>query len=249
MPSARVVKEVATQVAGTVMVALPQLAPDKFSGWLLKLVDAAIDGAPGLPGAKSVAARQLQRRQDAEDAIDSLTHLHVGLASAQGFVTNVGGGLAALVGVPANLAGVVIVQCRLAAAIAHLHGYDVDDPRVRAAVVMCLLGNRRLDQEIAAGVLPGRPQVVATAPVHDAALASAIAGQVLQEVLTALGGKDLAGIVLRKVPLVGGGVGAAVDAYTTTQVARCARRELVSRRPATADAGPATTDAGPAEAD
>jgi len=241
MPSARVVKEVATQVAGTVMVALPQLAPDKFSGWVLKLVDTAVDGVPGLPGAKAVAARQLQRRQDAEDAIDSLTHLHVGLASAQGFVTNVGGGLASLVGVPANLVGIVIVQCRLAAAIAHLHGYDIDDPRVRAAVVMCLLGSRRLDHQIADGTLPGRPQVVATAPVHDADLAATIATSVLQEVLAALGGKDLAGLVLRKVPLLGGGVGAAVDAYTTNQVARCARRELVSRRPATVDAAPAET--------
>ncbi|MDR1807264.1 MAG: EcsC family protein [Propionibacteriaceae bacterium] len=234
MPSAATVKTVATEVAGAVMVGLPQLAPDKFSAWLLKLIDLAVDGGPGLPPAKKVAARHLERRQDVDAAIGSLTRLHIGLASAQGFVTNVGGGLAALVGMPANVAGIVIVQIRLAACIAHLHGYDIEDPRVRTALVMCLLGNRRIAKQVKAGELPGTPLVVATAPVHDVALANEVARNVLSDVLADLGTKDLAGFIARKIPLVGGGVGAVVDGYNTSQVARCARSQLVTRRPALA---------------
>jgi hypothetical protein len=232
MPAASAVKTVATEVAGAVMVGLPQLAPDRFSTWLLKLIDAAVDGVAGLPPAKQVAARHLERRQQADAAIDALTRLHVGLASAQGFVTNVGGGLVSLVGVPANLAGVVIVQIRLAATIAHLHGYDIDDPRVRAAIVMCLLGEKRIAQQIKSGDLPGTPLVVATAPVFDGELTNQIAQKVLSDILADLGTKDIAGFVVRKIPLVGGGVGAVVDAYSTAQVAKCARNQLVNRRPA-----------------
>jgi hypothetical protein len=226
------VKSVATTVAETVMLGLPSLAPDQFSAWLLKLIDLAIDGKAGLPGAKKLAARHLQRRQSADKAMDSLTRLHIGLASAQGFVTNVGGGLASLIGIPANLAGIVVVQIRLAAAIAHLQGYDVDDPRVRTAVVMCLLGDKRIQRQVKAGELPGTPLVVATAPVHDEDLAKKVASKVLSDILGDLGTKDLAGFAVRKVPVLGGGVGAAVDAYSTIQVARTTRRHLVNRRPA-----------------
>ncbi|MDR1512368.1 MAG: EcsC family protein [Propionibacteriaceae bacterium] len=232
MPAASAVKNVATEVAGAVMVSLPQLAPDKFSAWLLKLIDAAVDGVAGLPGAKRVAAKHLERWQEVDPAIDSLTRVHIGLAGAQGFATNAVGGLASLVGVPANLAGIVIVQVRLAASIAHLHGYDIDDPRVRTAAVMCLLGEKRIKAQLKAGELPGTPLVVATAPVHDVALANQVAAKVLSDVLADLGTKDLAGFVLRKIPLVGGGVGAVVDGYSTARVARCARQQLVNRRPA-----------------
>jgi hypothetical protein len=213
------------------MIGLPQLAPDTFSAWLLKLIDAAVDGWPGLPSAKQVAARYFQHRQQIGPAIDSLTRLHVSLASAQGFLTNLGGGLVSLVGVPANVAAVIVVQIRLAACIAHLHGYDIDDPRVRTALVMCLLSPKQRRQAIEAGDLPGTPLVVATAPVHDQVLTQAVAGRALSQVIASLGTKDLAGLALRRMPVLGGGVSAAIDAYATARVARSVQAELINRRP------------------
>ncbi|MDR1266305.1 MAG: EcsC family protein [Propionibacteriaceae bacterium] len=232
---ARLVTTVATQVAGTVLVGLPQLVPRQSAAWLLKLVQASVEGLPGLPGAKHTAGRSLQRRQSVDQAMDWLTLSHIGLASAQGFVTNLGGGLASLVGLPANLVGVVVVQVRLAACIAHLRGYDVDDPRVRTALVMCLLGDKLVQRQIDAGQLPGVPLVVATAAVADSDLTDQVAQQALAGIMSQLGVKDLAGFLtgfaLRRVPLLGGGVGAVVDAYATGRVARYAKDQFVSRRP------------------
>ncbi|MDR0415981.1 MAG: EcsC family protein [Propionibacteriaceae bacterium] len=231
MPSGKLLKGVATQVAGGVLVGLPHLAPDTFGGWLLKLIDTAVDGTGRLPGAKRVAGSHLARHRAAEPAIDALIRLHIALASAQGFVTNVAGGLASLVGMPANLVGIVVVQIRLVASIAHLHGYDIDDPRVRTALVMCLLGEKEINKQVAAGQLPSTPLAVATAAVIDDALANQVAARVLQDVLGTLATKDLAGFIIRKVPLLGGGVGAVVDAYSTRRIAHYARRHLVIRRP------------------
>ncbi|MDR1449062.1 MAG: EcsC family protein [Propionibacteriaceae bacterium] len=227
MPSGKLLKG----VAGGVLVGLPYLAPDTFGGWLLKLIDLAVDGTRGLPAAKRVAGRHLERYREADKAIDALIRLHVTLASAQGFVTNVAGGLAALIGTPANLTGIVVVQIRLVACIAHLHGYDIDDPRVRTALVMCLLGEKEVGKQVASGRLPSTPLTVATAAVADSALANQAAARVLYDILGNLATKDLAGFFLRKVPLVGGGFGAVVDAYATRQIASYARRHLVARRP------------------
>ena len=60
-------------------------------GLLRSIVEFAIDGNTAFPGAKTTAARALQSKGDREHAIDALVVQHVGLASAQGFLTSVGG--------------------------------------------------------------------------------------------------------------------------------------------------------------
>ena len=37
--------------------------------------------------------------------------------------------------IPANITGLALIQCRMIAGIAHLRGYDLDDPRVRNAIL------------------------------------------------------------------------------------------------------------------
>ena len=73
--------------------------------------------------------------------------------------------------VPANLAGITIVQSRLVASIVHLRGYDVDDlgaQRHRDD----LLGRATVHELIDKGELPATPMAVATAPAWDSALNS-----------------------------------------------------------------------------
>ena len=79
---------------------------------------------------------------------------------------------------PANLAGVAVVQVRMVAAIAHLRGYDLDDNRVRTALVMCLLGGEEIAKRIVEGKLPTSPMAVATAPVFDPELDRQVAEEV-----------------------------------------------------------------------
>jgi hypothetical protein len=229
MPTAGDVGKLIARGIGPVatMVARPQAA----GGVLRRVLELAIDGYGKLPGAKASAARQLQRSGGSVDAaIESLIDFHVRLASAQGFVTNLGGVVALPVAVPANLTGVAVVQVRMIAAIAHLRGYDLNDNRVRTALVMCLLGGEQVVKLIKEGKLPTSPMAIATAPVFDPELDARVAEEVLADLAGRIGGKNLALMLTKRVPLVGGGIGAVVDGVATHQIGKYAKSELVRRR-------------------
>jgi EcsC protein family len=207
--------------------ASPQIA----GGALRRVLELAIDGYGRLPGAKTAAARHLQRHGGSvDDAIDSIIDTHVKLASAGGFVTNIGGVAALAVTVPANLAGVAVLQVRMVAAIAHLRGYDVNDNRVRTALVMCLLGGEEVAKRIVEGKLPTSPMTVATAPMFDPVLDRQVAEEVTAGLASRVGGRNMALIVTKRVPLRGGGIGAVMDGFATHQIGKYAKSELVRRR-------------------
>lgn len=204
--------------------------PGVAGGMLRSIVDFAIYGNDTLPGAKSVAARALQARGEREAAIDSLVLQHVGLASAQGFLTSVGGLITLPVGLPANIAGMAVLGVRMVASIAHLRGYDIEDPRVRAAITLAMLGDDEVRKLVRSGKLPTAPLAVATAPAFDVELERRISERVMGSLATRLGGKHLAVVVVRRIPLIGGGVGAAVDGWLTFGLASYVKREFVARQ-------------------
>ena len=200
---------------GKAIATIPGKAMPTAGHMLKRLVDAAVDGVDPLPGAKTSAGRYLERRGDVDLAIESVVNQHIALASAQGFVTNLGGVLTSIVTTPC---------------IAHLRGYDIDDNRVRTAMLMCLLGEDDLADAIASGALPTSPLAVATAPVFDADLDRKVSERVVSALLANMSGKRLTSLVGRRIPLVGGGVGAAFDGYSTHRIGVCARHHLVNRR-------------------
>lgn len=199
-------------------------------GALRRVLDLAIDGYSGLPGAREAAAAQLGKRADREGAIDALTRHHIAMAGAQGFVTNLGGLATLAVSIPANLTGVMVVQSRLVASIAHLRGYDLNDNRVRSAVLMCLLGRESVETLIRGEELPSTPLAVATAPMFDPALDQSISEKVLGQLMAQVGGKKVSLLLAKRVPLIGGVVGAGTDSWTTLAIARYASDEFVNRR-------------------
>lgn len=197
-----------------------------------RLVTFGVEGTVGLPSAKAAAVRALQRRGASEAAIGHLITQHVGLAGAQGFVTSLGGALATLVTLPANVAAVVTIQARMVAGIAHLRGYEIDDARVRTGLTMCLLGPDGLRRHMDSGELPTSPLAVATAPVFDPALDLRVADRAAADLLASLGGKRATVLLGRGIPLIGGAFGLAVDGWSTYQIAQFAKSQLPSRRSA-----------------
>lgn len=198
-------------------------APVRAGGGVLRrMLVLAIDGGAGLPGARASAAKALQDKGEHESAIDAVVRLHVAMAGAQGFVTSLGGLVTLAVTLPANMAGLSLLQLRMVAAIAHLRGYDVDDPRVRSAIMLTLLGDGVAD-------LPA-PLTVATAPVFDEALDHTISERVLAEMAKSVGGRRAMTLVGRRIPLVGGGIGAVSDSWDSHVIARWAETVFVTRR-------------------
>ncbi|MBK8459821.1 MAG: EcsC family protein [Micropruina sp.] len=207
-----------------------QRAPEVAGGLLRQLLELAIDGRGPLPSAKAAAARQLQLKGDHESAVSALITAHVGLASAQGFLTNLGGLITLPVALPTNLAGAAIVQMRMIAAVAHLRGYDINDPRVRTALTLCMLGEEEVRAHVSDGRLPSTPLGLATAPVFDPKLDRQVSERVLGGLAAKVGGKHVVVLFAKRIPLVGGGVGAVNDGWLTYALGDYARREFVSRR-------------------
>ena len=218
-------------IGKSIIAAAPLSAPGTAGRVLRYIVDFAIDGTDQLPGARVTAGRHLERKGSAEEAIDSIIYSHAAMCGTQGFVTNLGGFVTLLVGGPANLAGVALLQSRMVAAIAHLRGYDLDDSRVRHAVLTTLLGKRIVDDLVASGDLPGSPLVMATAPGIDRQLEQAIAQRVTTALLSSLGGKQAASFLAKRIPVIGGGIGAVTDSWNTVAVGRYSREQFISRRP------------------
>jgi uncharacterized protein (DUF697 family) len=215
-------KQLAPRIAG--------VAPGLTTAFVREALNRAIHGIGPLPPAARAADKQLaEQRGDVERAIHEVIENHVRLAGAQGFVTNLGGLVTAAVTIPANITGLALIQCRMIAGIAHLRGYDLDDPRVRNAVLTCMLGEDHVDRLVKKRKLPAPPMALATAPAHDPHLDRIISAEVATELITRVAGKRLAVTVGRRVPIVGGLVGAGADGYATWKVGRYADREFLPR--------------------
>ena len=206
------------------------LAPGLTTTFVREALKRAIEGVGPLPPAARAADKQLAEQDgNVERAVHEVIENHVRMAGAQGFVTNLGGLVTATVTIPANISGLALIMCRMIAGIAHLRGYDLDDPRVRNAILATLLGEEAVAELVRKKKLPAPPMALATAPAHDADLDRLVSGVVAADLISKVAGKRLATTVGRRVPVVGGLVGMGADAYATWRVGRYADRELLPR--------------------
>lgn len=218
------------QVGKRVAPRISKAAPNFTNNFVREALHRAIVGAGPLPPAADSARKQLAaERGDVDQAIREIVEMHVRYAAAQGFVTNLGGLVTAAVAVPANIAGLALIQCRMIAAIAHLRGYDLDDPRVRNAILVCQLGDDEVAGLVKKKKLPAPPMALATAPLHDPDLDPIVSAEVAANLITRAAGKRLATTVGRRLPVVGGVVGMTADGYSTWKIGRYAGRELLPR--------------------
>lgn len=204
------------------------VAPGFSAGFVREALARAIAGVGPLPPATKAAKKALADNDgDQAKAIHDVIERHVRYAGAQGFLTNVGGVVSAAVTIPTNIAGLTVVQCRMVAAIAHLRGYDVDDPRVRTAIMACLVGEAEVQKMVKDKRLPARPSDLATATVADTTLEQRVAREIAVDLISRVVGKRMAVTVGRRVPIAGGFVGAGADGYSTWKIGRYADHELL----------------------
>ncbi|HEX4688815.1 MAG TPA: EcsC family protein [Nocardioides sp.] len=207
---------------------ITDFSPGLTAAFVREALHRAIDGIGPLTPARVAAEKQLaEHRGRVTRAIHGVIDNHVRYAGAQGFVTNLGGLATLPVAIPTNVTGLALVQCRMIAAVAHLRGYDLDDPRVRNGVLVCMLGEESVAELVRAKKIPAPPMALATAPVYDPTNDLVISTEVAGHLVQRVAGKKLAGTAARRVPLIGGLVGMGADGYLTWKNGRYAERELL----------------------
>jgi hypothetical protein len=207
-----------------------EMAPELTTSFVREALHRAINGVGPLGPAALAAEKQLaEQRGHVDRAIHEVIENHVRFAGAQGFLTNVGGLVTAAVAIPTSVTGLALLESRMIAGIAHLRGYELDDPRVRNAILTCLLGEEKVNSLVRKRKLPAPPMALATAPLHDPHLDRIISAEVASDLISRVAGRRLAITVARRVPVLGGVVGAGADGYGAWRIGRYADKELLPR--------------------
>jgi stress response protein SCP2 len=190
-----------------------------------RLLGAGIDGVGPFKSADECADEAMGRGRTPEQAIRSLIRTHVAMAGAQGFVLNLGGMMTTAVALPANIGAAYLIQTRLAASIARVHGHDLQTEEVRTAILLCLLGNNAAEVVKKVGVAVGERMTAKLIRQVPIKIIREINKKVGFRLLTKAG--ESGAIVLTKgIPVVGGVIGAGFDAAATRAVGEFARRFL-----------------------
>ncbi|MEO9220967.1 MAG: hypothetical protein ABI251_04155 [Mycobacteriaceae bacterium] len=187
-----------------------------------RVLNLGVDGVGPWHSAEVVAKQARAITDDPEVAIQQLLVSHRRLVGAPGFVTSVGGAMALVVGLPADVTSFYAAAARLSAAIAALRGYDVRSTQVRSLVLITLLGEDGATLLRELGVDPKSRSVVTDlgrVPVEKLTELNHTVGYRLAAKFGQKGAVNL----IKLVPFVGGGVGASVNIVGINTVARYAK--------------------------
>ena len=192
--------------------------------------DTAVEGfVPGFDSAKELADSYMKEKGTLADQVNSLITWQNTKAATSGFVTGLGGLITLPVAVPANISVVLLVQIRMVAAIAVMGGYDVNDDRVKTLVYACLAGNSVKEVLRAGGIRLGEKLAISAIKNLSRETLKAINRAVGFRLLTKFGEKGVINLH-KSVPIVGGFVGATIEAVATNAVGNAARDTFIAGR-------------------
>lgn len=205
----------------------PRPDPGAIDRLVDMLLDVGLDGRGPLSPVRGVADEALQKSEgDREKAIAAVARRSTLTGGASGFVTSLGGFVTMPVSLPVNVAGFYLRAVRMVGGIAVLRGYDVDDPRVRSAILLTLVGSDADEVLKKAGMtsagsaatsyaLKGLPP--AALMMVNKAVGFRLMRGVSEKVLARFG---------RGVPLAGGLVGGGIDGFMMKKIADHAMKEF-----------------------
>jgi len=191
------------------------------------VLDLGIDGKGFFDSAAKVADKALSDAGgDAEKAVAAVVRSHLRLAGGAGFVTSIGGFITWPVALPANVLGFYLLATRMTAAVARLRGHDIGSEQIRTAVLLTLVGADADDLLRKAGMVAPGGRMVNLAAQRLPGPALMVVNKGVGFRLLATAGKGAFSKLGRLVPVVGGVVGAGLDAWMLNRVADNARREF-----------------------
>jgi hypothetical protein len=191
------------------------------------LLDAGIDGLGPLKSAHELAVWARKETLGPDAAVAKVARQTLVRGGVGGFVTGVGGFLTMPIALPANVVEFYIQATRMVGAIADLRGYDVDDPMVRTAILMTLVGSDADDVLAKAGLVGGKQSRMVTLasgqlpPAGLLMLNKAIGFRLMKGV-----GEKAFARLGRGIPLAGGFLGGGIDMWMMKRIADHAMGEF-----------------------
>ena len=172
---------------------------------------------------EELAEDYLAKTNSREKAIDKLIGYQIVLCGTNGFITGLGGLLVLPVAISANVAGVIYVQLRMIAAIAHINGYDIYSDQVRTIAYACLTGSSAANILKNVGIKISEKMAVNALKKVPGAILIKINQQVGFRLVTKFGQKGLVNVI-KMMPLVGGVVGGVFDTGMTLTIGNIAKK-------------------------
>jgi len=132
------------------MIQPPPLGPEQIKQLkqsielLSKLIDRGIKGVPPLSSAEKLANDYLDNPSypDLRSKIEALAKWETRKNFTSGFLSSLGGVLSLPLAIPSSLVANWLIQTRMSASIAAVAGFDINEPSVRTAIAVSLLGKR-----------------------------------------------------------------------------------------------------------
>lgn len=191
-----------------------------------RLLAVGLDGAGPMESATALGRRIRARTKNDDEAIDQIRRQALIGGGIGGFATGIGGFVTMPVAIPVNVVEFYLQATRMVGAIATVRGYDVADPTIRTAVLLTLVGSDADEVLKTAGVAApgGRLAGLALKRLPPEAL-MVINKAIGVRLLRSLGQRFFSRLG-RGVPVAGGAIGAALDAWMMKRIADHARREF-----------------------
>jgi EcsC protein family len=205
------------------------------------LLDAGIDGLGPMKSARELADLARRDTRTPEGALKKIVRSHVVKGGVGGFVTSVGGFVTMPIALPANVVEFYVGATRMVAAIATLRGYDVNDPQVRTAVLLTLVGSEADEVLAKAGLTGGTGKVVGLVGTQLPPAALLMVNKAIGFRLLRGFGEKAFSKLGRGIPVAGGVVGGGIDVWMMKRIADHAMNEFPPTGPSVAVVGPRTT--------
>lgn len=183
----------------------------------------ALSGGGPFSSAMKLANDHLLKGASKAASIEHLINWQVAKCATSGFVTGLGGLVTLPAAIPANLSSVLLLQLRMILAIAILGGFDPRQEEVKTMAFVCLTAGDSTAILRSVGIFPER-RTTENIVQHMNEQVTKRINHLVKIRLLAKSGRIGILKLGKAIPLVGGVVGATLDASATKEIGKAAKR-------------------------
>jgi hypothetical protein len=205
---------------------IARLTQEKTMQALEWVYEKAISDVAGLDSAQHLADDYLRKGGTLEEKINALIRWQSSMSGASGFITGLGGLLTIPASIPANVISVMFIQIRMIAAIATMCGHDVKEESVKTSVLLSLMGDAAVDLVKDFGISAAADVAISAITNIPGKSLTAINRVVGFNLLAKTGQTGLINLG-KTVPILGGVISGATDAFTTYTIGNFARDKFL----------------------